>query len=435
MTRPTLLVCVAVAGGCADRFTTVPERPPAALQLAAAPTPEFPLMLTVHDSVGDQTGPVDVVAMVMRFDNMTGEYEITLSADAAHPFLGAFRVNINLFNPDMGTTAFIPSFFSDAVNDFNFSTPTTTLTLAGFHPSLFSWTVDHRVFTNSLGGTGNPDGASLFRSGVSGFPGGPPGVNEDMIAFPDRRQPAIIELAPGPRGGAIVSSSGEGNPDVSCSFGPFHTTQGTAVRTTEGNALLSCRFTGLDPIPQTERLTGWQCTLMLGGTSVSFQSLWVREPSGEAGVSCQFAGKPLFNAAVIFQGEGQPAQEGSITTPLGELPAGQVSGELVSVGLACSATPLLADPAGKIALIERGVCSFTEKLATARAAGALAAIVFNTLPSGDLLITMGGTPVAIPGVFVGRNTGLALRTAAPLEVTMQSCGRATSCRGAVAGVP
>jgi hypothetical protein len=55
-----------------------------------------------------------------------------------------------------------------------------------------SWNVGQHVFTNSLAGTGNPDGTSLFRSSVNGPPIGGFLTNEDYIAFADDAQPTII---------------------------------------------------------------------------------------------------------------------------------------------------------------------------------------------------------------------------------------------------
>lgn len=86
--------------------------------------------------------------------------------------------------------------------------------------------------------------------------------------------------------------------------------------------------------------------------------------------------------------------------------------------------PYLADPAGKIALIERGVCRFDHKVGRAALAGASGVIVYNSAPFGDALTQMvGSNPVTlpdgtvvhirIPAVFAGRTTGLLLRDGTP----------------------
>jgi hypothetical protein len=124
------------------------------------------------------------------------------------------------------------------------------------------------------------------------------------------------------------------------------------------------------------------------------------------------------------------------------------SGEVVNVGRGCPAgsidgtnpvvdDPYLGDPSGKIALIERGGCSFYSKVARAESAGASSAIIFNrtnddgsacsTAPTPgstgcDALLTMnfGGGNVGISVAFVQRSTGLALRSGqAPVTVFVQ----------------
>jgi len=111
------------------------------------------------------------------------------------------------------------------------------------------------------------------------------------------------------------------------------------------------------------------------------------------------------------------------------LPGREMTGEVVHVGRGCpegsgpgippGGDPYLADPAGKIALIERGVCRFDNKIARAILAGATGVIVYNSAAGGEGLITMDvanpttlpdGTvvPLTIPAIFVQRSTGLLL---------------------------
>jgi len=237
----------------------------------------------------------------------------------------------------------------------------------------------------------------------------------------------VTEVSPF-TGGALVLNSGDGKPDISCFFGPFTTTHGTAVRSPNGDATFSCQFQGLPPIAATERLDAWECTLNHGGTSVTFQSLWVRSPAGRAQVTCEFSGKPDFSAVVSFAGTVHPAIEGFFTQPLSDFPGGLVTGEVVDVGLACG--PIATDLSGRIALIERGICTFVVKHLNALAAGATAAIVYNSVAGGETLIEMGGSPVALPGVFVASSTGLSLSALAPITATITSCRNSATCRGA-----
>jgi len=81
--------------------------------------------------------------------------------------------------------------------------------------------------------------------------------------------------------------------------------------------------------------------------------------------------------------------------------------------------PLTAESAeavnGKIALVQRGVCSFQLKYVNAQAAGAKAIIVYNDAARGDDLITMGGDTAypepTIPGIFTGHTAGAAIAAA------------------------
>jgi len=105
------------------------------------------------------------------------------------------------------------------------------------------------------------------------------------------------------------------------------------------------------------------------------------------------------------------AIEGSDTEPL--VDTGDVTGEIVYVGTACVDSlgeTLLEDPTGKVALIQRGGCSFTEKIQAVETAGALAAIVYNN--AGEALVSMSAT-AGIPAVFIVQSAGEAIVAATP----------------------
>ena len=65
---------------------------------------------------------------------------------------------------------------------------------------------------------------------------------------------------------------------------------------------------------------------------------------------------------------------------------------------------------GKIAIIERGTCNFTDKINNAEAAGAVAAIIFNHETGGNALVNMNldGAPTNIPALGMTRDDGLDL---------------------------
>jgi hypothetical protein len=143
------------------------------------------------DPVADQTGTIDVIGMVMTFSK-TGHYRIDLTASADHPFVGQFRVNVNLYNPEVSTKTRFFSFackncavFDPAINhsDFNLTVPTTTLTLkTGKSRVLKTWDKGDQVAISSFAGLGSPAGVSIFRSAVANMPFSFL-TNEDTIGY------------------------------------------------------------------------------------------------------------------------------------------------------------------------------------------------------------------------------------------------------------
>lgn len=119
--------------------------------------------------------------------------------------------------------------------------------------------------------------------------------------------------------------------------------------------------------------------------------------------------------------------EGAITEPLAF--TGPVTDDVVAADplTACTAAGPLDPIGGRIALIERGGCTFDEKLTNAVAAGAGAVLVFTSEISPGVenpKVVMGGDlTFPIPGVMIDRAPGLAIRDAlaggATVNVTMQ----------------
>jgi PA domain len=111
----------------------------------------------------------------------------------------------------------------------------------------------------------------------------------------------------------------------------------------------------------------------------------------------------------------------------------------VSPSTGCDASSYSTFPPGKIALIERGVCTFYQKVSVAAQAGASAVIIFNSAPAAgcpavpvpganncEALVGMGASttdsanPLPIPAAFVQRSTGLLLRDGiAPVTAFVQ----------------
>ena len=108
-----------------------------------------------------------------------------------------------------------------------------------------------------------------------------------------------------------------------------------------------------------------------------------------------------------FAGTEYTATSASGTPPVD--PDTSISGTPTFVGLGCTANQAPA-PGDGVALIERGVCPFQEKLDNITAAGYDAGIVFNSQQPGNVCLgqVFMGADGSIPFVFVNRLTGLQL---------------------------
>jgi hypothetical protein len=209
VTQAFLLLSLVLASACdtnsmtapADTAPSITAAAVAARTVAAASAGSaFPLQIVVDDPLGDNTGPIDVTRMVLRFDGATGAYEIEINATPSAPFVGDFKVNVNLFNFDA------PSYFRDTNHNYSLTTATSTIVFAGTSSELSTWSPGDRVYTNSLDGGPNPPGVSLFRSQVTSVPFGFL-TNEDYIAFADRAEPAIVEPATPEAAVALISGT------------------------------------------------------------------------------------------------------------------------------------------------------------------------------------------------------------------------------------
>ena len=115
-----------------------------------------------------------------------------------------------------------------------------------------------------------------------------------------------------------------------------------------------------------------------------------------------------------FGGASFGPQATSTVGPAEYVPVQNISAPASSLG--CSNNPGDLSPfptgslTGKIALIERGVCNFSEKVYNAQRAGAIGAFVYNSAAGGDTLMGMGpgahAADVTIPSWFLKRTDGL-----------------------------
>lgn len=115
--------------------------------------------------------------------------------------------------------------------------------------------------------------------------------------------------------------------------------------------------------------------------------------------------------------ESPPSLAGEVPSTTAQFgPAPPVEGVAGAVAVtvppdACTALANGAEVAGRIALVNRGSCTFTVKVKNAQLAGAAAVIVANNV--GGPLVVMGGedASIAIPSVFVSQADGAKVRAA------------------------
>jgi minor extracellular serine protease Vpr len=108
-----------------------------------------------------------------------------------------------------------------------------------------------------------------------------------------------------------------------------------------------------------------------------------------------------------------------LTRPLGVLTESPTNG---ATGLSTACGPLATDLTGKIALLSRGVCSFSIKIRNAQAAHADAVIVVNNVAGDGIGMATDGTPnqPTIPAYNVSITDGAALATHGGEDTTVSA---------------
>jgi extracellular elastinolytic metalloproteinase len=127
-----------------------------------------------------------------------------------------------------------------------------------------------------------------------------------------------------------------------------------------------------------------------------------------------FTGKPSHQAVVgasIYDAAG--AEFGPALTSTGK------TGAITLTSPADGCTAISTTLTGKIAVMDRGTCSFAIKVKNAQLKGAIGVIVANN--AGDSLLTMGGTDatITIPSIFVGQTSGTSIKAAAGTNATIR----------------
>ena len=147
-----------------------------------------------------------------------------------------------------------------------------------------------------------------------------------------------------------------------------------------------------DPIYKTSPAEGNGHAAVIGGDQGQY--IWAGDEDFD----------PFRNQVIDAAGVGHLATQGDDVPQI--TPNNSTSGDGVYVGLACN--PIDAAPsADAIAVVQRGDCSFTEKVGNAEAAGYAAAVVFNQSIDCEASVSM-IVVAGIPAVFVPRSHGFAI---------------------------
>jgi hypothetical protein len=143
------------------------------------------------------------------------------------------------------------------------------------------------------------------------------------------------------------------------------------------------------------------CSAITSGPQLAVSSPVTIAGAYPTGPYAQFGPQPPmggFASAVVLADDGVGA---------GGLPP---DGATLTTGDACTALINSAAVTGKIALVYRGTCNFTDKVMNAQNAGAIGVVVMNHADGGDALMTMAGSnsAITIPAVFVGYSAGVTI---------------------------
>jgi minor extracellular serine protease Vpr len=108
------------------------------------------------------------------------------------------------------------------------------------------------------------------------------------------------------------------------------------------------------------------------------------------------------------------------TETVGWAPVGAgATGDVVFVGRGCPGDAYLANPAGKIALIDRGTCAVSLKVDRAAKAGAIGVLIGLVAPGDPISFSFGGGDTFVPTLIITQATSNLIKAniAAPVNVT------------------
>ena len=98
-----------------------------------------------------------------------------------------------------------------------------------------------------------------------------------------------------------------------------------------------------------------------------------------------------------------------------------VSGNVVYVGRGCPGDAYLANPSGKVALIDRGTCAVSLKVDAAATAGAIGVLIGLVAPGDAVSFTYGGGSTFVPSLVITQATSNSIKNAlasSPVNATI-----------------
>ncbi|WP_373999345.1 S8 family serine peptidase [Bdellovibrio bacteriovorus] len=145
---------------------------------------------------------------------------------------------------------------------------------------------------------------------------------------------------------------------------------------------------------------------IVGAPGVSDDAISVASVIDDSNQNVQFPAAAFTTSSGVLKEE---FLEGAITKPLADVT--ELKGELIFLGVADKdfdeATK--AQIKGKVALIDRGVVAFADKIKRAHEAGAIAVIVANNA-DGEMIVMGGEGSYDIPGIMITKKSATAVKT-------------------------
>jgi len=168
------------------------------------------------------------------------------------------------------------------------------------------------------------------------------------------------------------------------------------------------------PDPANDRLLVYNSASSAANPGIDIVDVPLDDPSSASFLRFEPSGT-LPNLVTIDPPSSAAGTYGAAEAAFGPPPTvAGISGDIILVNDGTSlptegCNPLIGFPAGAIALVDRGTCSFVQKVGNAQAEGAVAVIVANNVPG--LPTTMGGTDptITIPSVMVSQADGTTIK--------------------------